>query len=118
MMPGMHIEDIRQRLRALGAKPAHEERVLRHWAQALPQDAGRRRIEDFLPLALRQALPELMARAGGAGAAASEHAGEDGSQRLLLQLADGQTRGKRAAAARRPVRVHARSAARSAACSA
>ena len=50
MMPAMHIESIRQRLRAAGAKPPHELRVLRHWANALPLDAGRRRIEDFLPL--------------------------------------------------------------------
>ena len=45
----MHIEALRQRLRALGAAPAHEQRVLRLWAQALPQDSGKRRPEDFLP---------------------------------------------------------------------
>ena len=36
----MRIEHIRQRLRALGAKPIHEQRVLRLWAQALPQGSG------------------------------------------------------------------------------
>ncbi|MFM2059974.1 MAG: hypothetical protein RLY71_4359, partial [Pseudomonadota bacterium] len=28
----MRIDQLRQRLRAAGAKPIHEERVLRHWA--------------------------------------------------------------------------------------
>ena len=46
----MQIETIRQRLRALGAKPLHEQRVLRDWIQAQPHDQGRRRAEDFLPL--------------------------------------------------------------------
>ncbi|MGL6113107.1 MAG: RNA methyltransferase [Rubrivivax sp.] len=86
----MQIEHLRQRLRSLGAKPAHEERVLRHWANALPQAAGRRRIEDFLPLALRQSLPQLQAELETLVRLHSAHAGEDGSQRLLLQLADGQ----------------------------
>jgi 23S rRNA (adenine2503-C2)-methyltransferase len=87
----MHIEDIRQRLRAADALPLHEERVLRHWAQALPMDAGRRHIEDFLPLALRRMLPALMDELGSLLRLHSVHAGEDGSQRLLLQLADGQS---------------------------
>ena len=47
-----------------GAKPLHEQRVLRHWTQALPLHAGRRRIEDFLPLALRRELPQLMDELG------------------------------------------------------
>ncbi len=91
MMRAMQVEDIRRRLRAAGAKPPHEERVLRHWARAWTQHAGRRRIEDFLPLALRQALPQLQAELDALLRLHSAHAGEDGSQRLLLQLADGQT---------------------------
>jgi 23S rRNA (adenine2503-C2)-methyltransferase len=91
MMPAMHVEDIRRRLRAAGAKPLHEERVLRHWANALPQQAGRRRIEDFLPLTLRQMLPELMAELATLVRLHSVHAGADGAQRLLLQLVDGQS---------------------------
>ena len=90
MMPAMHIEDIRRRLRAAGARPQHEERVLRHWAQALPLDVGRRRIEHFLPLALRERLPALMDELSALARLHSAHPGEDGSQRLLLQLADGQ----------------------------
>jgi 23S rRNA (adenine2503-C2)-methyltransferase len=90
MMRGMHIHRLRQRLRALGAQPLHEARVLRHWAQALPWHAGRRRIEDFLPLALRQALPALQSELDGLAQLHSAHPAEDG-ERLLLRLADGQS---------------------------
>jgi 23S rRNA (adenine2503-C2)-methyltransferase len=91
MMSSMQIEDIRRRLRAAGAKPVHEERVLRHWARAWPQHAGKRRVEDFLPLALRRLLPALQSELGALARLHSAHSGEDGSQRLLVQLADGQT---------------------------
>ena len=87
----MRIEHIRQHLRTLGAKPCHEERVLRLWAQARPQDSGRRRPEDFLPLAVRDALPALSGELQALARLRSEHPGEDGSARLLIELADGQT---------------------------
>ena len=87
----MRIDQIRQRLRALGAKPAHEQRVLRLWANALPQNSGRRRPEDFLPLALRDALPALADELAALGRLRSEHPGADGSVRLLVELGDGQT---------------------------
>lgn len=86
----MRIEDIRQRLRALGAKPCHEQRVLRLWAQALPQDSGKRKPEDFLPLELRRELPALMHELQALATLRSEHPAEDGSARLLVELADGQ----------------------------
>ena len=86
----MHISDLRQRLRALGALPKHEERVLRLWSQAMAQDSGRRRLEDFMPKALREALPALTAELSGLARLQSSHAGADGSARLLVQLADGQ----------------------------
>ncbi|MBS0437249.1 MAG: rRNA methyltransferase, partial [Proteobacteria bacterium] len=87
----MRIADLRHRLRSLGAKPKHEERVLRLWANALPQTHGRRRIEDWLPLELREALPALEAELAGLATLRSAHAGGDGSERLLVTLADGQT---------------------------
>jgi len=87
----MRIEDIRQRLRALGANPRHEQRVLRLWSQALPQDAGRRQVEHFLPATLVAALPALAEALAGLARLQSEHPGEDGSARLLVALADGQT---------------------------
>jgi len=87
----MRIEDICQRLRALGAGPRHEAHVLRRWAQALPQDSGKRRLEDFLPQALRQDLPALGEELAGLARLRSEHPAADGSARLLVVLADGQT---------------------------
>jgi len=86
----MRIQTLRERLRALGARPAHEQRVLRLWAQAQPQDRGRRRLEDFMPSTLREALPALSAELDGLARLQSEHPGEDGSARLLVTLSDGQ----------------------------
>jgi len=89
----MRIDQLRQRLRELGAKPCHEQRVLRAWLQAQPLDAGARRQQsaDFLPLALREALPRLADELAGLARARSDHPGRDGSARLLVELADGQT---------------------------
>jgi 23S rRNA (adenine2503-C2)-methyltransferase len=87
----MRIDTLRQRLRALGAKPKHEHRVLRLWSQALPQDAGKRRLEDFMPQTLRDALPALADELQALARLKSEHPGEDGSSRLLVELGDGQT---------------------------
>lgn len=86
----MRIQSIRQRLRDLGAKPPHEQRVLRLWAQALPQDTGRRQLQDFLPQAVRAALPDLVTELAGLARLRSQHPGDDGSARLLVDLADGQ----------------------------
>ena len=87
----MHILQLRQRLRALGALPVHEERVLRRWAQAQPQEGGRKRLESFLPKPLLQALPGILAELDGLARVASRHPAADGSARLLLALTDGQT---------------------------
>ncbi|HJV50120.1 MAG TPA: RNA methyltransferase [Noviherbaspirillum sp.] len=87
----MQIESIRQRLRELGARPIHEQRVLRDWVRARPHDQGRRRTEDFLPKALLEALPELDAELRGMARLLSSHPTEDGAARLLVGLADGQT---------------------------
>ncbi|MFC7513725.1 RNA methyltransferase [Herbaspirillum sp. GCM10030257] len=87
----MQIELIRERLRALGAKPTHEQRVLRDWLQARPYDHGRRRPQDFLPKSLRDALPVMDAELQGMAKLLSSHPTEDGSARLLVALHDGQT---------------------------
>ncbi|MBI4290894.1 MAG: RNA methyltransferase [Betaproteobacteria bacterium] len=86
----MRIEQIRQRLRGLGAKACHEQLALRAWTQALPLDSGRSRPEHFLPLHMRTALPAIAAELGAIARLRSEHPGEDGSARLLVELADGQ----------------------------
>ena len=87
----MQLLEIRQRLRSLGAKPLHEARVLRQWSRAQPIEAGKRRLEDFLPLPVRDALPALAAELSGLARIVEEHPGEDGSSRLLVGLADGNT---------------------------
>lgn len=90
-MPPMQIDTLRQRLRALGALPLHEQRVLRDWIQGQAHDIGRRRAQDFLPRGVREALPTLDAELLAMAKLISSHPGEDGSARLLVGLADGQT---------------------------
>ena len=85
------ISHLRDRLRAAGAGPAHERRVLRLWSHALPQDSGPRAIEDFLPKSLREALPAITAEFDALARLVSRHPAQDGSERLLVGLADGQT---------------------------
>jgi 23S rRNA (adenine2503-C2)-methyltransferase len=86
----MRIEQIRQILRRAGAKPCHEERILRAWTQGLALDSGPVAAEDFFPLSLRAALPALSAELAGLSRVTAEHRGADGSSRLLVALADGQ----------------------------
>jgi 23S rRNA (adenine2503-C2)-methyltransferase len=86
----MRIEEIRQRLAALGAKPCHERRVLRAWLAARALDSGPRLAENVLPRALREDLPALAEALGALARVRSVHPGEDGSARLLVDLADGQ----------------------------
>ena len=89
----MTIEQLREMLRASGALSCHEERVLRAWTRAQPLLSGarRQRAEDYLPLALRNALPALETELNVLAAICSSHPGDDGSERLLVELADGQT---------------------------
>jgi 23S rRNA (adenine2503-C2)-methyltransferase len=87
----MRLLDLRLRLRALGAAPVHEARVLRQWSRALPQDAGRRRVDDWLPKPLREALPAIEQELAALARVHAEHPGEDGSARLLVALSDGLT---------------------------
>lgn len=87
----MRVEQIRQRLQALSALPCHEQRVLRSWTQLRSLDTRHRLAENFLPLALRNALPEIMSDLAGLANIRSQHAGEDASLRLLVGLGDGQT---------------------------
>jgi 23S rRNA (adenine2503-C2)-methyltransferase len=85
------IGEIRNRLRCLGARPAHEQRILRLWSQAKPQNSGSRPLESFMPAALRQALPQLSETLSNLLRLHSTHYAEDGSVRWLLSLQDGQT---------------------------
>ena len=85
------VSDIRTHLRALGANPKHEHRVLRLWSQALPQTQGRRPLDSFMPAAVRQALPDIEAQLHALATLREQHPGEDGSARLLVGLHDGQS---------------------------
>ncbi len=87
----MQIDHLRHRLRAHGALPCHEHRVLRLWSNALPQGSGKRKPQDFLPLGVRAELPAIEADLAGLALLLSEHPGDDGSARLLVGLHDGQT---------------------------
>jgi 23S rRNA (adenine2503-C2)-methyltransferase len=87
----MRIEQLRQRLRTLGANASHERHVLSRWALAEPQGSGKHRIEDFLPKVLRAELPALVEELNRMARVRSEHPGADGSARLAVELVDGQT---------------------------
>ena len=86
----MRIETIRRRLQEHGALPVHAYRVLRLWANALPQASGKRKPEDFLPQTVRAMLPALVDELAALARLRSEHPAEDGSSRLLIELNDGQ----------------------------
>jgi len=90
-MAFQQITEIRDQLRCLGARPAHEQRILRLWSQAKPQNSGSRPLESFMPAALRQALPQLSETLSNLLRLQSTHPAEDGSVRWLLALQDGQT---------------------------
>jgi 23S rRNA (adenine2503-C2)-methyltransferase len=90
-MAFQQISEIRNQLRCLGARPAHEQRILRLWSQAKSQNSGSRPLESFMPAALRQALPQLTDSLSNLLRLQSTHPAEDGSVRWLLALQDGQT---------------------------
>ncbi len=85
------IDQLRTRLQNLGALPRHESHLLRTWTQALPLSRGRKQVEHFLPLNVRQAWPDLQAQLDGLARLQSAHPADDGSQRLLVALHDGQS---------------------------
>jgi 23S rRNA (adenine2503-C2)-methyltransferase len=89
-VPG-HLGALRERLRGLGAAAPHEGSLLRNWIAARPLDAGRRRADDFLPARVREALPQLCEDVAAIARLDSRHPAPDGSERLLVRLADGQT---------------------------
>jgi len=88
----MHIHDFQQRLTDLGAKPLHIGRITRAWLRGMPLDTGTRnqKTENFLPLAVRNALPEISRELDGLARLSAEHPATDGSARLLVELADKQ----------------------------
>lgn len=87
------IADIRHVLHARGALPVHANGILRAWLAARPLESGRRNRQaaDFLPLTVRNALPQLADDLENLAQIHAQEDSTDGSSRLLLRLADGQT---------------------------
>lgn len=86
----MRITHLRQRLRDLGAKPCHEDRLLRGWSQVGSYDRVHSPAETFFPLALRNELPAIEADLNGLAWLHGEYPASDEVARLLVKLADGQ----------------------------
>lgn len=86
----MRISHLRQRLQGLGAKPCHEDRLLRGWSQVCSYDRKGSPATDFFPLALRDELSAIEEELDGLARLHSEHSAGEGVARLLVALADGQ----------------------------
>ncbi len=86
----MRVSEIRAALQGAGAGPSHAFRVLRLWSQALPQQTAKRPIETHFPKSLRDALPAIEGQLEALAGLVSAHPAGDGSERLLVRLADGQ----------------------------
>lgn len=86
----MRISHLRQRLHDLGAKPCHEDRLLRGWSQICSYDRKSSPAETFFPLALRNELPAIETALNRLARLSSEHPAGKGVARLLVELADGQ----------------------------
>lgn len=78
-------------LEALGARPVHRTRVLRHWLHGLALDSGRPPLAQFLPKPLLHALPALLDAWRSQVRLHAREPGADGSERLLFALHDGQS---------------------------
>ena len=65
--------------------------LLRQWLETRPLGSGGRKPADFLPLRLREALPALQRSLDDIARVSSSHPARDGSTRLLMALADGQS---------------------------
>ena len=86
----MRIAYLRQHLRDLGAKPCHENRLLRGWSQVGSYDRAHSAAAEFFPLALRNALPSIEADLNGLTRLHDEYHADDEVARLLVELHDGQ----------------------------
>lgn len=87
----MQIDELQRWLADHGANEAHRAFVLRRWLQALPDDAGPTRPAHFLPKRLQHAMAAPDSPFNTLVQPRSAHPAEDGSVRLLLGLASGQT---------------------------
>ena len=86
----MRIQTLRELLRSSGARPRHEALLLRAWLRGLALDTWAHKPESAFP-ALLTALPEISAQLPDWRGYTPRMLGADDSERLLVQLADGQT---------------------------
>lgn len=86
----MLFHDFLQRFAALGARPEHQARLLRNWTRGLNLASGRRPAASFFPRALLAELDDLQQELGGLVRLVARQLAEDGAERLLVELRDGQ----------------------------
>lgn len=84
----MRLDLLQLRLSSLGARPEHRDWILRNWARGLALAQGRRPIASFFPRTLIAELPALAGEFAALARIDSRHPAEDGSERLLVRLAD------------------------------
>lgn len=87
----MRLQELRDRLRGLGAGLSHESRLLRQWAQAKTPGSGKLAGEHALPRRVREGLPAFIDSLSALATVRSAHPAEDDAERLLVALVDGQT---------------------------
>jgi 23S rRNA (adenine2503-C2)-methyltransferase len=90
----MRISHLRQRLRDLGCKPCHKDRLLRGWSQVCSYDRKHSPAETFFPLALRNELPAIEAELNGLARLHGEYPADVSSKPDLLPLPPGEGRGE------------------------
>jgi len=86
----LSLAQLRQRLRSLGCKPCHEERLLRGWSQVASYDRKGSPAATFFPAAMRRELPAIEAELEGLARLHGEYPADEGVARLLVKLSDGQ----------------------------
>ncbi len=86
----MRIAHLRSRLQQLGAKPRHEDRLLRGWSQVCSYDRKGSPAATFFPAALRAELADIEAQLSGLARLHGEYPVDEEVARLLVRLADGQ----------------------------
>jgi 23S rRNA (adenine2503-C2)-methyltransferase len=85
----MRISSLTDRLKAAGARPVHEARVLRAWTRAMALNSAGQ-VPEY-PSRLKAILSGLDGELRALARVRTEHPGADGSCRLLIDLNDGQS---------------------------
>jgi len=89
--PPTELAAVRSLFREAGARACHESRLMRLWTQALPWDSPRKKSADCLPASLDRALPMIVRSLDSLAELRLRHGAEDGGERLLIGLHDGQS---------------------------